>query len=81
MDKCHQLGMVLKLDISKAYDRVNWNFLFKVLKAMGFEDKLIKLIRECISTVTYVVLLNGNPLEKFRASKGLCQGDPLHHPC
>lgn len=77
MDKCHQSGMVLKLDISKAYDRVNSNFLFKVLKAMGFGEKLIKLIGECISTVTYVVLLNGSPLENFKASRGLRQGDPL----
>ncbi|XP_057813460.2 uncharacterized protein LOC131027422 [Cryptomeria japonica] len=69
--------MVLKLDISKAYDKVNWNFLFKVLKTMGFGDKLIKLIGECISTVTYFVLLNGSPLENFRASRGLRQGDPL----
>lgn len=69
--------MVLKLDISKAYDRVTWNFLFKVLKTMGFGDKLIKLIGECISMVTYSVLLNGSPLEKFRASRGLRQEDPL----
>ncbi|XP_059066524.1 uncharacterized mitochondrial protein AtMg01250-like [Cryptomeria japonica] len=69
--------MVLKLDISKAYDRVNWNFLFKVLKTMGFGDKLIKLIGECISMVTYFVLFNGSPLDKFRASRGLQQGDPL----
>lgn len=38
MDKCHQPVMVLKLDISKDYDRVNWNFLFKVLKTMRFGD-------------------------------------------
>lgn len=77
MDKCHHPGMVLKLDISKACDRVNWTFLFKVLKAMGFGDKLIKLIGECISAITYAIMLNRNPLGKFRASRELQKGDPI----
>ncbi|XP_074298419.1 uncharacterized protein LOC141629294 [Silene latifolia] len=66
-----------KADMSKAYDRVRWDFLQAVLKKFGFPDKTIKLIMGCVNSVTYEVLLNGSPLQQFRPSCGLRQGDPL----
>ena len=52
--------MAMKLDMSKTYDKVECNFLTKTMENMGFGDKLVSLIFECISTVlSYFVLVNG----------------------
>jgi len=66
-------GIPCKLDIEKAYDHVNWNFLLKVLKDMGFGMKLITF---CIKIVKFSILVNGS-LEGFSFERGLRQGDPL----
>ena len=67
----------LKLDMNKAYDRVSWNFLTAVLKTMGFSDKWLKWISQCVTTVTYSILINGCPTQTFTPTRGLRQGDPL----
>lgn len=70
-------GMVLKLDISKAYDMVNWGFLYKFLTRIGFCDKFISFIRQYVEIVKFFVLVNGVPRGFFGAEKGSRQGDPL----
>lgn len=67
----------LELDMNKAYDRVSWLFLLKVLKAYGFPDIWINLIQQCISTVSYRILINGGASKHFSPQCGLRQGDPL----
>ena len=67
----------LKLDMNKAYDRVNWMFILKILTAYGFPPHWVRLVEQCISTVTYRVLINGSTSKSFTPSCGLRQGDPL----
>ena len=52
---------MVKLDMSKAYDRVEWVFLSRIMEKLGFSDQWISLVMACIQTVTYFVLLNGEP--------------------
>lgn len=67
----------LKLDRNKAYDRVNWIFLLKVLQPYGFPNHWLQMIRECISTANYRLLINGVVTSPFTPTCGLRQGGPL----
>ncbi|XP_022569212.1 uncharacterized protein LOC111212078 [Brassica napus] len=70
-------AMAVKTDMSKAYDRLEWEFIALVLRRMGFHPKWITLIMECITTVTYSFLINGSPRGRIQPSRGIRQGDPL----
>ncbi|XP_019233906.1 PREDICTED: uncharacterized protein LOC109214447 [Nicotiana attenuata] len=68
---------LVKVDIRKAYDTVEWDFLRMVLLEFGIPVQFVKLIMECVSTVSYSIIFNGGLTPKFQAKKGLRQGDPM----
>eukprot|EP00253_Pinus_taeda_P004365 PITA_04365 len=72
-----QKGMMIKLDLSKAYDRLNWKYLETVLERFGFHQRWIAWIHNLISSPHFFVLVNGSPSKTFNASRGIRQGDPM----
>jgi len=62
---------VLKVDLRKAYDTLDWGFLERLMSDMGFPAKFVQWIMKCISTVSYSLLLNGGLTEPFPAQRGL----------
>ena len=61
--------MAIKLDLQKAYDRVNWDFTKAVLTNLGFNDNFIRWITDCISTVSYEVMVNGGKSDQFKPAE------------
>ncbi|RVW51176.1 Tetratricopeptide repeat protein SKI3 [Vitis vinifera] len=70
-------GVVFKIDFEKAYDHVDWGFLDHVLQRKGFSQKWRSWIRGCLSSSSFVILVNGNAKGWVKAFRGLRQGDPL----
>ncbi|KAE8728903.1 hypothetical protein F3Y22_tig00004045pilonHSYRG00033 [Hibiscus syriacus] len=69
--------MAIKIDLEKAYDRLEWPFIDDTLKELRIPDKLRILIMRCVSSVSTQVLWNGAMSTSFNPSRGLRQGDPL----
>lgn len=67
----------VKLDKHKAYDRVEWTYLKRIMLKMGFFQRWVNLIMECVQTVDYRVCFNGMETETIKPTRGLRQGDPL----
>ncbi|CAL1388193.1 unnamed protein product [Linum trigynum] len=70
-------NLMMKLDMRKAYDLVEWDSLIELLKAYGFNERWCGWIKTCITTVRFKILFNGNPTEEFTPSRGIRQGDPI----
>lgn len=64
-------GMIIKLDILKARDNVDWRFLCKIMQAFGFAKQWINWVYECISTPKFSILINGKPPGFFSSSRGI----------
>ena len=69
--------MALKLDMNKAYNRVEWCFLEDVMRKLRFSERWIAFMMVCVKTVSYLVLVNGELKGLIKPSREICQGDPL----
>jgi hypothetical protein len=68
---------VVKLDMAKAYDRVEWQYLRAIMLQLGFREEWVSLIMRCVESVTFSVRVNGHFSEVFKPSRGIRQGDPI----
>lgn len=69
--------VALKLDISKAYDRVSWGYLKYRMQSMGFSDRWIQWMMLCVTSVSYSISFQGSSIGPIFPKRGLRQGDPL----
>ncbi|KAL0293105.1 UNVERIFIED_CONTAM: hypothetical protein Sradi_6957100 [Sesamum radiatum] len=67
----------IKVDLQKAYDVVNWDYLLAVLRLFKFPNRFILWVEQCITTASFSISLNGNIHGFFSSTRGLRQGDPL----
>ncbi|KAK1302387.1 hypothetical protein QJS10_CPB12g00586 [Acorus calamus] len=77
LHKDKRSGLALKLDFSRAYDRVDHDFLISVLGQHGFNANWLRLIKQCIGSAKGSVIINGSTHGFFPINRGLRQGDPL----
>jgi hypothetical protein len=70
-------AIILKLDLKKAYDCTNWDFLRLILLQCGFGLPTTNWIMACVSSTTYAILINGEASNFFKSNRGLRQGCPL----
>ncbi|XP_062094228.1 uncharacterized protein LOC133800288 [Humulus lupulus] len=68
---------LMKIDISKAYDSIDWDFLENLLNAYKFPGRFIRWIMICLRGSSYCILMNGQLQGSFKGGKGLRQGDPI----
>ena len=70
-------GMLLNIDFEKAFDSIDWSFMFKVLKAFGFGEGFIRWIRTFYTGIKSTVVVNGYTSPWFPIQRGCRQGDPI----
>lgn len=69
--------VAIKVDMEKAYDRLDWGFLYNTLCEIGFASRFIDIIMACVRTATMKVCWNGQASAQFIPSRGVRQGDPI----
>lgn len=75
--KCKTPYMALKIDLEKANDKLEWNFIRNALLRINMPQKMIKWIMTCISTVSFSLCFNGKISKNWTPERGIKQGDPI----
>ena len=75
--KAREENVALKLDMTKAYDRMSWRHIITMLRALGFGERFIDMVWRLISNVGFSIIINGTSHGYFKSSRGLRQEDPL----
>lgn len=68
---------LIKIDLTKAYDMVQWDFLQEMLEGYKFLVKFIQQVMECVTTGSFPININEEECGYFEGKRGLRQGDPL----
>ena len=71
-----KVGVVLKLDFEKAYDKVKWLFLLQTLRMKGFSQKWCRWVESFVSEGSVAIKVDDEVGNYFQTRKGLRQGDP-----
>jgi len=71
--------VTLKLDMEKAYDRLEWDYIQKCLQEYGFHPRCIKWIMECITIVSYSIMVNDESRGLIKPTRGIRQSDKVTH--
>lgn len=69
--------MAIKVDLEKAYDRVNWVFLEDTLYQIGLSHHFVSVIMHCVTTANMRIMWNGSLSDSFKMEIGIRHGDPL----
>ncbi|KAK4404353.1 hypothetical protein Sango_0803900 [Sesamum angolense] len=70
-------SVAIKLDMSKAYEMIEWGFMKRILLKMGFHTCIVKMIMSFVSSVSYSFMLNGSQFGYLKPGRGIRQGDLL----
>ena len=74
----HRSGnVIMKLDMEKAYDRIEWFFITSVMRRLGFPEIWIDRVWQLVSNCWFSIIINGSSSGFFKSSRGIRQGDPL----
>ena len=77
LEKENKPGLLVSIDFEKAFDSIDWNFMFKVLKRYGFGNDLIQWISSFYNDIKSSVIVNGKISQSFSVERGCRQGDPI----
>ncbi|GLT46105.1 hypothetical protein SLA2020_198880 [Shorea laevis] len=69
--------MAIKIDLNKAFDSLEWDFIKNCLTHFDFPPLWIKMIMTCICTTSTTISINGSLSDEFYPSRGIRQGDPI----
>ena len=70
-------GFLLKIDLAKAFDRMEWSFISQAMMNMGIPSHIVNLVNACISSPDFSVIVNGQPSSSFSSERRIRQGCPL----